>query len=366
MAADSKQKRLESQFEQKLNCNKTRSPSTYADIERVAMQEHIMTLGGVGATFSCRSSLLRLFSLADALREPATMPERRQAELLWSDAADMMAYDGPELGQDFAHAIFFRVIWASIDKKKLVKVSIGAGGRLPAGSALVTIHERLTGFDEQCIIYNKPCSTRAGLDATFLFEQWEGGNDMIKAHLMRHSRQAARWALPCCALPGATTDRHVSDLVTKLMLLGSFRGGSAEHTGTGLQGHEVDIASQLGAAGMLESMSGGRWILSLAGVRAMVSTSMLGVAMPVFELPPADKALQDCSNWELLQKMQQAGWEWRRWKPKSARSKRERTAIPAGYVKGAPLQWFTGKALHRSYMLALLDAEAAQCLNGST
>ena len=79
---------------------------------------------------------------------------------------------------------------------------------------------------------------------------------------------------------------------------------------------------------------------------------------PVRVLSVRDVDLADMTCFELIGKMQMAGWSWRAWVPQSARKKGS-AEIPDGYAfgTGQAKEWFSGKTVVKQYLLVLLDAE---------
>ena len=98
-----------------------------------------------------------------------------------------------------------------------------------------------------------------------------------------------------------------------------------------------------------------RWFLTQDGVRRVVSCRRLIRPSCVFQLR-RDIPLLDLSGFELAVALRERGWEWNRWQPPSARSRRNVDLFVA-YRRDGVMRWFSTKDPCMVYMAVLLDAE---------
>ncbi len=120
--------------------------------------------------------------------------------------------------------IYFKLVLTSTGRKKALRNPVGAGGRIQQDRVLVTLHQRLSGFDN-LVVETKPSMTKTSPDATFLIQDWASTATVVKDEFCSHAFAGSRWIVPDLPLPDGMSHCAVSQVVEKFMAAGAHEAG---------------------------------------------------------------------------------------------------------------------------------------------
>jgi hypothetical protein len=153
-------------------------------------------------------------------------------------------------------------------------------------------------------------------------------------------------------------DVHDIHLVTQGLM-----DANAFHTNSSSSGYRASerhapLLNKLEELGLVQSVGDvdRRWFFTELGISRAHGCSLNSDPTPVFRVREGIP-LADCTNYELLRKLQVDGWAWRQWLAPSSRPRGLQDGF-GPYTKGAPKVWYSGKVVSRPYVLALLDSES--------
>jgi hypothetical protein len=135
---------------------------------------------------------------------------------------------------------------------------------------------------------------------------------------------------------------------------------NADSTGFRPSSDQVDGLRRLGLHGLVLQKGQGElapWFLTAEGTARIVRCSSASKPQAVFQVRDDPIPLTDRSTYELLVKLEQDGWTWRPWVPPSGRTRRNEDSFQP-YRRGHEKNWFSGKAVSRSYVTVLVQSEA--------
>jgi hypothetical protein len=239
-----------------------------------------------------------------------------------------------------------------------VKIAIGAGGRLQQGQVLVTVHRRMSGFEDGVVISERAvCSPGLSADPIFVLDGW-GDVATVKEEFRGFAGRSLMWTLPDFELPTGVTDKQLCSVLARFMSTGSHHG-SPDISGMRVPIADQDIIQALRAAGYVEdAISDGRCLMTCSGVSRMVACAFLNQEFKVFDVRP-NIPLADQTAYELMAALQSQGWSWHPWLAKSSRTRGgvDLLAIPDGYKLGDEKRWYSTRCPSKFYMHVLLQSE---------
>ena len=269
---------------------------------------------------------------------------------------------------DSSEIVFFQVVSTHLGRKKVLPLAPGAGGKLGSAAIALTFHAMLpasqvcseSGELREVSVYSQASSSDVAPDPIHLLLGFSSvGHVELSKHLHQWRREGLTWTiadLDCPLCPAV-----VSDVIAKMMQCGAYEGSTLA-LGFVSEGSSPQVLQVLHHLQALRYVCctdiAGResWVLTVAGLQALKSCAKLGSpsgALSLREHIPT----QDRSVYELIDMLQANDWQWRPWVPKSKRRRRD-GHIPESYVPGDAKVWFSTAHVGRSYLVALLSAEA--------
>ena len=235
----------------------------FHEVEKAAMIEHLITVLSMQAVYKCPRTLLDMQPLSTRLDEPNT---KRQRTLSVDTLPDHdITTDVAEIAQDVVGGdVHFKLVLANPSKKKLLKPAIGIGGRVCQGEALVTVHEKITGFGDTAVIRDRPASGHQP-DPTFILGAWRVSNAIMKENLCRYAETHTLFSLSNFTPPPDSSDMQVCELVGDLLRIGGHPGGG---DGLGLATPPLydSLVFDLHSHQLIEPAGDRRWKLTALGV----------------------------------------------------------------------------------------------------
>ena len=135
-------------------------------VKRRAMVEHCAEVIDSNSFYGCPASAWSLTSLGGVLNEPASKRARlNSGALCLRGEVDLLDAEGvgvDPLQSDPQGMIYIQPVFANAGRKKVVRTSPGAGGRLNQNDMLVSVHKSLVGFGSETVLWNR--SAAAGRD----------------------------------------------------------------------------------------------------------------------------------------------------------------------------------------------------------
>ena len=134
----------------------------------------------------------------------------------------------------------------------------------------------------------------------------------------------------------------------------------------GVYVHQVallDCAKALQSSGFM-SVVDDRWKLTTVGVQSLQSCLRVDVPGRLLFDRRERCPLADMTLYELTLELGAQSWTWRPWRAPKQRRKRD-LPIPDHYTVGDAKVWYSGIEVFRTYLLALLQAEALRGLQTS-
>lgn len=359
---DATRKRKAAELDLKLVPAKESSPPVYADVLRLLMWDHFGHMVTAGAVYMCNKNMLKVQSLGLRLHGPrskADVASLRGERMGGAEPqSDLECDDCDDADMEIDATISFKLVMPNFGGKKTLRMPVGAGGRVETGLPIISLHQHYSGPSaDDAIVDLKARAPSQDLLAAHVFVGWHRDhNDTMATDLWEWQEGRPCWCLPCVDVPLGFTLFDVSRVITKMMLVGARPSAC----GAVLPPADLEIAAHLAASGFLQRDSdhADRWLLTAQCMSNMQAWTNVKRSRRIFAVRD-DMPNETLTRYELVNILQQQGWEWRLWLPKSKRRKRG-APIPAGYIKGQPKVWFSSVSSlqPKAYFLVLLAAEA--------
>ena len=180
--------------------------------------------------------------------------------------------DGPQDEQ-----FHFKVVLKNPSQKIVIPVAPGSGGRVAAGSFIVTSHAAIRMADDTVRLSSAPLTAGPMHDCTQVMDLFDCGQgvDDIKANCIQWSRVDMTWTLN--HLPGTICQNAITHVVTTMILRGAHQG---RHLACGYRAGngEDEVLKALVLNGLAHHINVGgvrEWFLTRAGIRDCVSVSSI-------------------------------------------------------------------------------------------
>ena len=149
--------------------------------------------------------------------------------------------------------------------------------------------------------------------------------------------------------------RKLSCVVSNMVAVGAYEGCHAIQDYVAQLGDE-DALSLLEDKLLAKKTSEHGWALTRSALRPLTPVLITSSPERAFEIRTR-LALCERTDWELFEQLVSSGWRWRQWVPPTQRRKKT-LPIPVAYAVGDDQVFFTTpREVHRSYLLALLQAQ---------
>ena len=332
-------------------------PVCWASVNGRALIDHFAEVLDSNSFYSCPAHALSLETLGNILEQPASKRARLNSDVALRPEFDLLdpesLEDDPLRGNP-QDVIFFQPIFAHAGRKKVVRTSAGAGGRLKQNQILVSVHKPLVGFGSETVLNNRAAAAAGSKMPVYVLSRFTA-DDVIQT-CMIYKSGCQHWTIPGLELRPGIEDMELCLLIRSFMTTGAYPGGRLDADGVALFGMAEACAQDLQVIGHCEVVAG-RWRLTMQGQQALRTCSLVERPTPLFQLRD-DLAIEDMSLFELQLSLANAGWQWREWLPPSKR-KRVDALIPAAYAPGDAKIWYSTLDVLKVYLIALLRAEDA-------
>ena len=244
---------------------------------------------------------------------------------------------------------FFKVVSAKASNLKTVKAP---RRRLARSDVVVTVHEFEQVLRNQICVNSQPLGSTHSGDPVHVLGTLGLGLEKVKQIRKWTRCSRCRYTLP-----------HFNSYVAATILDQLFECKAMEGTGAVFMTDDPTnrrVLQEMAHEGLVLSMNNG-WQLSRSGAQQLQVGQVVDRAVPICDAG-SGLPLQDLTAWQLLQKLVEVGWEWRKFVTK---------ARPEPYRLGLPRVWYTSTVnVSREYLLCLLssdtllladNAEAARC-----
>ena len=344
--------------QQKLVGRSVAGALAYDGVLRSAMQQHMLVAHDDTdkiCLYSCSAASLCLQSVAGALDEPETKKQRLIDE---EDAAEMLP--DVDLCERPASSITFQVVMKNPNDKKVIRPSVGAGGRLVKG-AVVVAHKSFCSSDaltDDTVLVSGAPSTVEDISGQFLLSGLSGSVEDLQTCMRKWGSTELAWTFR-----GSQSYGHAHGELHGLlrgMVEASAFVTHEESLGYSALPEEVSILQGLEQHGLVAAAGHEdvRWSFTELGTKELTSCLRLSAPSRVFQLREGIP-LQDKTTYELMMSLQEEGWEWQRWVPPSKRTRR--MAIMGrtfdAYCRDGQKVWYSTDVPSNSYMAVLLQAE---------
>ena len=239
-------------------------------------------------------------------------------------------------------------------------VAVGAGAKLRRSQIALTMHAASAGAGESPIINPEPLSRDdAGTICIVDFDAFDDPREMVE--------QLMSWSpgtLHCVWGIEGVCDVDVADLRT---IASALMSRSAGPGCAPVATWKIDVGRPIVATVRHLAALGHLHVEDKDDVVAVSLTEQgLSYGMetkwqltePTAVLSPRlDLAIDDLTDFELIEKLRDDGWAWQKWTPRSSRSRRG-VYPPDAYVPGADKVWASQLRPHRHYLEVLLLSEA--------
>ena len=333
---------------------------THETVLRNAMQCHLLALHDEndGACFySCSSRCLNLQSVSAALSEPLSKQRRlaaggpRDEELL---PPDVDICDVP------SNSVTFQIVMKNPADKKVIRPSVGAGGRLSKGAVVVS-HKLLSNTDaltEDALLVSPSSAAMDDLGGQFLLSGLLGNIDDIQTCMRKWNSVGLAWTLQNSVSYGFEHG-HLHDLLQGMVAAGAYEM-NCESLGYSALPEQLPVLQKLEQHDLVTYAGDAdvRWYFTELGAQELCSCTALSKPSRVFSARE-NIPLHDRSAYELMLELMDRGWQWQRWVPLS---KRTRRMVAAGqnfeaYARDGPKIFYSGESLSHAYLLVLLNAD---------
>lgn len=222
-------------------------PITWPMVHHKAMLDHFMCTIDRTCFYSCPSALMRLTSLSSVLEQPATKRLRAESGPLES-TGDLLTGDGGA-----SNLVYFQSTYTHVGRKKTVRTSVGAGGRLKDSDILVSVHNRLTGFGGELVLANRAATASEDECPSFLLEELSHDDKEVAQHMLRYTTANQHWTIIGLDPPAGLSDGDVASVLSEFMVKGALPGGSLPE-GIALRGSAQRCAQALAGDGYVQAV----------------------------------------------------------------------------------------------------------------
>ena len=175
------------------------------------------------------------------------------------------------------------------------------------------------------------------------------------AEMLCHKAGNVIWSLPEDFFSPAMDSRSAAQLITKCVTYSKQQLN--ERDSIVLVGDDVRTAEMLEQHGFMMRTRDERWALTDRTMKNLQAYRTLCSPSRVFEPRPA-VPMHERTTHELLLALEEDGWQWSRWVPRSARKRH--TFIPDAFRQGDQKVWYSTLLPSSAYMQVLLRSE--ECL----
>ena len=277
---------------------------------QVAMQQHLLSLhDSTDATcfYTAPGTCLALQSVESVLREPATKKRHVQDQA----GAEVPA---PDLGVqvDVLRGLTFQIIFKNAADKKVIRPTVGAGGRLSKGCVVVA-HAALSSADallSDTTLVSRSSSAVENLSGQYLLSNFLGDVEELQTSMRTWNGVDLAWTFRSMHALGFEHGQ-LHDLLHAMVSAGAFESQPNSLGYTPLPEQEASLQSlKSGGLAIDKGREDVRWFLTDAGAKDLSSCARLSSPAQVFAMPE-NLCLEDATTYQLIMALQQDVWCWR-------------------------------------------------------
>ena len=249
---------------------------------------------------------------------------------------------------------FFSIVKTEPGRWHTVNMSISSGKRLPQSAILIAVHRPLYNGDEALpVVSRKPVEDSGGL--TSILSSFEGlSMQELTEKFLRHSCSST--FMYAIANAPTSSPELTAAVITSMVVRRAYPGASDEHAFTPNGDAENGCIHELMGLGLVDksySSSDDRFVLTSKALASLDYGPILTEAANVAEV--RNLPLEDCTTYELMLKLRESGFQWRRMPTES------KSRLALEYCRNeSPKLWYSGLRVVREYALCLLKAEELQ------
>lgn len=330
-----------------------RRPVTVDSVIKEAIREHFRETAALDCVFSVPAAGgMEVETLGNFLDSSESLEAKRRRILSEVDYREIISADvevqPSESEGRTAGIMFFKPVMMTPSMKKFLHVAPEAGRRLRREHIAVSIHGiALQSRDGTVMIASTPVGEHSKLDPVSLLGDLGDAAVLEERFLAWPQAKEQSFFFARSALP-ETVDDETFELVQRVVT--DMVGHSAFETSRAYSPPEAQrgLMDLLSGVGLVQSVGDATYCLTQIGLRSLQQAWTLCVPQRVCERRP-ELAIEDCTCYELICRLSDAGWRWQLWKGR-------RWCV--GYVPGDAKIWFTtGNSPPRAYLQVLLRAE---------
>lgn len=272
----------------------------------------------------------------------------------------------PEPSLGASDSVFLRVVMANPSKNKTIRTNIGAGGRLTAEDTLVSVHRSQAMSDGGVTMSMDPHTPGDAFYPIMILDLQQMADEfsleVVKDSALMWKRDGLGWRIPGASDAGDLNEEEAANVIHECVATQAYHGTtSAGFLPPDNLARAVATMEQLGSVAP-HPLEAGRWLLTRTALSGMRPTTRLSSPSKVFCVRSETLALEDRTDFELLQIMEGTGWQCLPWIPPSKRKKKD-APPPNGYALGDAKDWYASAAsFSRHYVCALLSADRILCI----
>lgn len=275
---------------------------------------------------------------------------KQQSISLEADVEDMELHEpvGADCMEGAAllpRSVFFIVLKSRAGRVKAVPLAPAAGSKMSMTSLAITLHHSRTTSDGRVFARTEPAKSLAVGNGVAVLELFGVDGLCLQDGLLAWTVSGA----PSISLPAHMLDQRGRVVLDRMSQLGACEGSDVFMTPGCADSLQQGAIKHLEGMGVLISPDGGRWQVSSWALAQMFLEVGLHAPQSVAKAQ-ADLPIADCSEWELIRRLESLGFAWKRM-PRAREAKLGLEPLTAD----GPLVWYSDLGIRKDYVRVLLS-----------